>query len=125
PIRKNIIECGRVAMASISQRFTIEDFLRTAITFVNGTWMRFIEQLDLGAVKNLMASINDDARRPAGVLGASMNQMGKSVYVIYKSSVEAEDYIEKAFIDCGFEEMKSMDIECSGPSVHRIEHLQK
>ena len=113
-------------MASISQRFTIEHFLRAAITFVNGTWMRFIEQLDLGAVKNLMASINDDkARRPAAVLGASMNQMGKSVYVIYKSSVEAEDYIEKAYIDCGFEDVCFMDIECSGPSVHRIEPIQK
>nr|MDO8088993.1 hypothetical protein [Candidatus Sigynarchaeum springense] len=126
PIRKNIIESGRVAMASISQRFTIEHFLRTAITFVNGTWMRFIEQLDLGAVKNLMVSINDDkARRPAAVLGASMNQMGKSVYVIYKSSVEAEDYIEKAYIDCGFDDVRFMDIECSSPSVHRVEPIQK
>ncbi len=125
-IRRSIIESGKAAMASISQRFTIEHFLRTAITFVNGTWLQFIEQLDLGVVKNLMATINNDRiNRPAGVLGASMNQMGKSVYVIYKSSVEAEDYIEKAFIDCGFEDMKSMDIDSAGPSVHRVVPLEK
>ncbi|MEX2754409.1 MAG: hypothetical protein Q6365_003385 [Candidatus Sigynarchaeota archaeon] len=125
-IRKSIIESGKVAMSSISRRFTIENFLRTAITFVNGTWMRFMEQLDLGAVKNLMSSINDDhARRPVDVLGASMNQMGKSVYVIYKSSVDAEDYIEKVCMDCGFDDVRFMDIECSGPSVHRVESIQK
>jgi pantoate kinase len=122
-IRKSIIESGKAAMVSISEHFTIERFLRTAITFVNGTWMQFIEQLDLGVVKNLMATINNDTRRPAGVLGASMNQMGKSVYVIYKSSVEAEDYIEKAFIDCGFEDMKAMDIDCGGSSVNRVDPL--
>jgi pantoate kinase len=125
PIRKSIIESGKVAMVSISERFTIERFLRTAIAFVNGTWMQFIEQLDLGVVKNLMATINNDTRRPAGVFGASMNQMGKSVYVIYKSSVDAEDYIEKAYLDCGFDDVKFMDIDCSGSSVHRIDPIEK
>ncbi|MBN2151084.1 MAG: hypothetical protein JW839_06555 [Candidatus Lokiarchaeota archaeon] len=124
PIRKSIIESGKAAMASISRRYTVDHFLRTAITFVEGTWMRFVEQLDLGVVKNLMASINGDDKRPTSVLGASMNQMGKSVYVIYKGSVEAEDYIEKAYIDCGFDDVRFMDITCSGPSVLRIDPIQ-
>lgn len=123
PIRKRIIESGKKAMVSISAHFSMERFLQTAITFVNGTWLQFVEQLDLGGVKNLMCKINDDASKPTTVLGASMNQMGKSVYVIYKSSVEAEDYIEKAFVDCGFEDMKAMEFDCGGPSVNRIELL--
>jgi pantoate kinase len=125
PIRKTIIDRGKIAMQSISGKFTIEHFMKTAITFVNGTWMRFIEQLDLGAVKNLMETINNDKGRPRDVLGASMNQMGKSVYCIYKSSVDAEDYLEKAFIDCGFDAVHFMDIDCCGPSVHRIVPMEK
>ncbi|HME52018.1 MAG TPA: hypothetical protein VKM55_07360 [Candidatus Lokiarchaeia archaeon] len=118
-IRTSIIASGKTAMASIVEHFTIEHFTRIAIDFVNSTWMQFLEQLDLGAVKNVMDAVNSDL--PEGILGASMNQMGKSVYCIYRASTDAEEYIDHVFVDNGFDEVKFLDFNTCGPSIRRIE----
>nr|MDO8111434.1 hypothetical protein [Candidatus Sigynarchaeota archaeon] len=122
-IRKSIIASGKIAMDSIGKKFTIENFVKTAITFVNSTWMRFLEQLDLGAVRNVMDAINS-ASQP-GILGASMNQMGRSVYCVYHESANAEEYIDKIFVDNGFDDVKFMDFNACGPSIRRIEKAER
>lgn len=118
-IRKNIIESGKTAMANIVDHYTIENFTRIAIEFVNSTWMNFLEQLDLGAVKNVMDTVNSNL--PEGILGVSMNQMGKSVYCIYRASTDAEEYIDHVFVDNGFDDIKFIDFNTCGPTIRRIE----
>ena len=121
-IRRNIIASGKTAMASIVDHYTIENFTRIAIEFVNSTWMNFLEQLDLGAVKNVMDVVNSNV--PENILGASMNQMGKSVYCIYRASTDAEEYIDHVFVDNGFDDVKFLDFNDSGPSIRRIEQVR-
>lgn len=114
-IRNRIISAGKEAMNSIVKGFTIENFMKTSIAFVEKTGMLTMEKLDLGGVKNIMDALNENSTR--GILGASMNQLGKSVYCIYTEGQENEARIQEAFLENGFKDVFFLDFNPSGPQV--------
>lgn len=114
-IRAGIIRAGKVAMQRIAGRFTIGHFMATAIDFVEATGMLDMPALDLGAVQHVMRAVN--GMRDPRVLGASMNQLGKSVYAIFKDEPGVEGRIERACLDAGFGAVRVLDFNTGGPSV--------
>ncbi|MFX0099532.1 MAG: hypothetical protein ACFFCS_08115 [Candidatus Hodarchaeota archaeon] len=114
-IRNKIISAGKDAMKSIVKGFTIENFMKTSISFVKCTGMLDMEKLDLGGVKNIMEILNKES--PEGILGASMNQLGKSVYCVYTDGQENENFIQETFKANGFTEIFFLEFNPSGPQV--------
>ncbi len=119
-VRKRIIEAGSRAMEKIIARFTIACFIKTAIQFVTDAWMPLVEVLDLGGVKNLMDELNQHERRD--ILGASMNQMGRSVYCIYRPGSTIEGIISDACKHNGFPDVRFLDFNPVGPRVSLLEN---
>ncbi|MHA1196012.1 MAG: GHMP family kinase ATP-binding protein [Promethearchaeota archaeon] len=72
-----IKEEGKKALKKLMINPTIQTFIDASIEFVKNT--RILEILELDKVKELMDELNR-----LNILGASMNQLGKSVYAICK-----------------------------------------
>jgi pantoate kinase len=113
--RKVIIRSGRVAMDRITEKFSIEHYMRVAIDFVKDTGMLGMPELDLGGVKNIMDILNGASER--GILGASMNQLGKSVYCVYAPREGSEEFIASSFQENGFPVVKFLHFHETGPRV--------
>ncbi|MHA1370000.1 MAG: GHMP family kinase ATP-binding protein [Promethearchaeota archaeon] len=117
-MRKSIIKAGRKAMEKIMKAYTIENFMRVSIQFVHDSGMLAIPELDLGGVKNLMSEINKLGN--PGILGASMNQLGRSVYCIYRDTGKNEEIIRDIFEKHDFCSVKFMCFHQDGPEILEV-----
>jgi len=83
PVLSSIIkEAGRKALKKLIQEPTMMVFLKASIDFVKDTNM--LESLNLEKTKELMDNLNK-----LNIIGASMNQLGRSVYAVgYKKDVK-------------------------------------
>lgn len=79
----NIKKAGRRAQAKLLQKRDIKSFITASIEFVSETEMLRI--LKLRKIEDLIKSLNK-----LKILGASMNQLGRSVYAICKEENERE-----------------------------------
>ena len=120
-VRANVIKAGRVAMKSIDTHYSIENFMKTAIRFVNNAWVPLSEELDLGDVINIMDDLNQSDKHD--ILGASMNQMGRSVYCIYRKQKTLESQIIDKFNQNEFKEIKICDFSLKGPEIIQIKEM--
>mgnify|MGYP006279443471 CR=1 FL=1 len=82
-LQKQIKKAGRQALKSLRKNPSIENFMRNSIDFVKKT--QILDLLDLRKVKSLMTELNT-----LNIIGASMNQLGRSVYVICKGKNQKE-----------------------------------
>ena len=78
-----IKEAGRIASTNLSSNPNITTFIKESIKFVNKT--KILDILELHQVKELMDGLNR-----LNILGASMNQLGRSVYAICTKKQERE-----------------------------------
>ncbi|MFX1569791.1 MAG: pantoate kinase [Promethearchaeota archaeon] len=76
-----IKEAGKKALESLIIDPNIKTFVKTSIEFVKNT--EILDILDLPEIKELMDSLNK-----LNIIGASMNQLGRSVYAICKKEEE-------------------------------------
>ncbi|MFX1389692.1 MAG: hypothetical protein ACFE9Z_06480 [Promethearchaeota archaeon] len=76
-----IKEVGKKALIGLIQEPTIKTFINESINFVKDT--EILEKLHLYDVKELMYNLNK-----LDIIGASMNQLGRSVYAICKKDNE-------------------------------------
>ncbi len=74
-LNKKIKEAGRKALIKLIENPNMTTFLKASINFVNETNM--LEILQLEKTKELMDELNK-----LNILGASMNQLGRSVYAV-------------------------------------------
>ena len=79
----NIKEAGRKALEKLIKKPDIKTFINTSIEFVKKT--KITDILELHRVKELMDSLNK-----LEIIGASMNQLGRSVYAICRNRKEKE-----------------------------------
>ncbi|MHA1681022.1 MAG: hypothetical protein ACTSUE_08435 [Promethearchaeota archaeon] len=118
-IRENITRAGRKSMRDIIKDFTIQNYMKISREFVTCTGMLDIPELDLGGVKNIMSIINENIDE--NLLGASMNQLGKSVFCIYHENGTVKEKIKEIFEENDFPRVKFLDFNVSGPKVLRLE----
>ena len=78
-----IKEAGKKALESLIIDPNIKTFIKTSIEFVKNT--EILDILDLPEIKELMDSLNK-----LNIIGASMNQLGRSVYAICKKEEEKD-----------------------------------
>ena len=78
-----IKEAGRKALKKLIKKPNIKTFIDTSIEFVKNT--EILEILELLKIKELMDSLNK-----LNIIGASMNQIGRSVYAICRKGNEKE-----------------------------------
>lgn len=78
-----IKEAGKVALSTLIANPSINTFMKASINFVKETNM--LEILDLIKVKELMNSLNQ-----LNIIGASMNQLGRSVFTVCKNYQKKE-----------------------------------
>jgi pantoate kinase len=74
-LNSRIKKCGAKAMKKLTQAPTINTFIKASIEFVEE--IELMEILNLTEIKELVINLNN-----LKVLGASMNQLGRSVYCI-------------------------------------------
>ncbi|MHA1792059.1 MAG: GHMP family kinase ATP-binding protein [Promethearchaeota archaeon] len=118
-IRERIILSGRKAMKEIIKSFTIKNFMKVAIDFVENTGMLDIKELGLDDVKNAMHLLNNNENE--NIVGASMNQLGKSIYCIYQPDKDAESMIQEVLKENGFNDVNFLDFNDSGPTIKLLE----
>jgi pantoate kinase len=78
-----IKEAGKRALKKLSQEPNIKTFVRESLEFVRKT--EILERLNLDKLKGLIDHLNK-----LNIIGASMNQLGRSVYAICKKQNEKE-----------------------------------
>ena len=78
-----IKQAGRRAQVKLLQERNIKSFMKASIEFVKET--EILRILELHKIEDLIKSLNN-----LKILGASMNQLGRSVYTIYKEENEKE-----------------------------------
>jgi pantoate kinase len=78
-----IKSAGRKAQKKLLQNQSIKSFMRASIEFVEET--EIIEILDLHEIKELVSQLNK-----LKIIGASMNQLGRSVFAICKEEEEKD-----------------------------------
>jgi len=78
-----IKEAGKKALGSLIIDPDIKTFIKTSIEFVKNT--EILDILDLPEIKELMDSLNK-----LNIVGASMNQLGRSVYAICRNREEKD-----------------------------------
>ena len=78
-----IKEAGKRALKNLSQEPNVKTFVRESIDFVKETEM--LELLNLTKLKSLIENLNK-----LNIIGASMNQLGRSAYAICKRQNEKE-----------------------------------
>ena len=78
-----IKEAGKRALKNLSQEPNVKSFVRESINFVEET--EILELLNLTKLKSLIENLNK-----LNIIGASMNQLGRSVYAICKQQNEKE-----------------------------------
>ena len=78
-----IKEAGRNALNTLNDEPSIRTFMKASINFVKETQM--LEVLNLNKVKELMDGLNQ-----LNIIGACMNQLGRSVYAICRKQQEKE-----------------------------------
>lgn len=84
PILNNKIkEAGRNALSRLNKDPSINTFMEASMHFVKDT--KILEILNLNKVKELMDSLNQ-----LNIIGACMNQLGRSVYAICKKKQEKD-----------------------------------
>ncbi|MHA1804294.1 MAG: pantoate kinase [Promethearchaeota archaeon] len=74
-LSKRIKKAGQLALKKLLQSPTIKTFIECSIEFVKNT--HILEHLNLSETKALMEELNE-----LDIMGASMNQLGRSVYAI-------------------------------------------
>ncbi|MBD3186438.1 hypothetical protein GF325_06395 [Candidatus Bathyarchaeota archaeon] len=117
-IRDRIIKAGKKSMKEIVEGFTIQNFTRLSREFVQCTGMLDIDALDLGSVKQVMEELNGiDSKH---VIGASMNQLGKSAFCIFLEGEGVTGEIKRIFERNGFTGVHFLEFNDHGP---RIVHL--
>lgn len=77
--REKIIHAGQEAMALIHQHYDISNYMKICRQFIEKTELLKLLQLD--RIESLMKELNE-----LSIYGASMNQLGKSVFTICKKS---------------------------------------
>ena len=82
-LNSKIKQSGRVALKKLINEPNIKTFMKASIDFVEET--NILEVLDLLKTKQLMNDLNK-----TNILGASMNQLGRSVYAICKPGQEKD-----------------------------------
>jgi len=78
-----IKRAGRRAQAKLLKERNIKSFIKASIEFVDETEM--LKILELNKIEDLIKELNN-----LKILGASMNQLGRSVYAICKENDERE-----------------------------------
>ena len=78
-----IKEAGRIALKRLVKTPNIKTFMEASISFVKDTNMLNI--LELSKVEELMCSLNQ-----LDIIGACMNQLGRSVYAICRNEQEKD-----------------------------------
>lgn len=76
-LSKRIKKAGQHSMLILNQDLSLRSFMKASIEFVEKT--QILKILKLGKVKQLIEDLND-----LDILGASMNQLGRSVYCIFE-----------------------------------------
>ncbi|MBD3196539.1 MAG: hypothetical protein GF317_15880 [Candidatus Lokiarchaeota archaeon] len=94
-LKKEIKNQGRTSLKRLLINPSLEKFTEESIRFVNET--KILEFLNLEKTKNLMNDLNKE-----DILGASMNQLGRSVYAICTER-------EKQTVEEIFESYQSID----------------
>ena len=82
-LNKNIKEAGRNALSKLITEPSIHTFMKASRYFVEKT--RILDILNLNEVKELIDGLNQ-----LNIIGACMNQLGRSVYAICRKKQEKE-----------------------------------
>ncbi len=82
-LSRKIKNAGKIALTRLIQDPNIKTFMEASIDFVKKT--RILEELKLKNTKSLMERLNE-----LDILGASMNQLGRSVYAICSKKMKRE-----------------------------------
>ena len=78
-LNKEIKNAGRRALNKLNKNKNIKTFIKCSIQFVKDT--NILNILNLSEIQELLESLNK-----LDILGASMNQLGRSVYAICQKS---------------------------------------
>ncbi|MFX1488345.1 MAG: hypothetical protein ACFFBI_04300 [Promethearchaeota archaeon] len=86
-LNSKIKEAGRKAQIKLINSKNIKSFIKASIEFVQDTNM--LQILNLNKIEDLLQSLNK-----LEILGASMNQLGRSIYAICRNDEEEGKVIE-------------------------------
>ncbi len=84
-LKKKINKAGKRALPKLIADMSIHTFAKASIDFVKET--EIMELLNLTKTKELMNELNK-----LDIIGASMNQLGRSVFTIFKNEKEKDIY---------------------------------
>ncbi|MFX1238859.1 MAG: pantoate kinase [Promethearchaeota archaeon] len=112
-LNQKIKQAGSKALIKLLDNPNLETFMRASMEFVNET--KIMEILKLDNTKNLMDELND-----LNIIGASMNQLGRSIYAICEKKDEND--VKKIFKSKGpnITIMKT-SINNKGPEIIHLE----
>jgi len=82
-LNKKIKQAGRNALKKLISEPSVHTFMKASINFVEET--KILDILNLNEVKELMDGLNQ-----LNIIGACMNQLGRSVYAICRKKQEEE-----------------------------------
>ncbi|MFO8019481.1 MAG: pantoate kinase [Promethearchaeia archaeon] len=82
-MQKEIKKAGKEALKNMKKNPSVESFMENSINFVKRT--RMLNLLDLPEIKKIIDELNR-----LNIIGASMNQLGRSVYAICKEKAQKD-----------------------------------